>query len=127
MRGEVGLVRPLQVVTAALFPQSQRAFLNPGGSGSDFFRMPAFVSAGTSAFRTNISICVGATDPCLRIVVKAAIGEEKQAGILARDLAGVRQYLEQGFTHLAIDSDLSLLRNAYRQVLSSVKQETLLG
>ncbi len=64
---------------------------------------------------------------CLRIVVEAAIGEEKQAGILTRDLAGVRQYLEQGFTHLAIDSDLSLLRNAYRQVLSSVKQEPLLG
>jgi hypothetical protein len=89
--------------------------------------MPAFVSAGTSAFWTNISICVGAADPCLRIVGEAAKGEEKQAGILARDLAGVHQYLEQGFTYLAIDSDLSLLRNAYRQVLSAVKQETLLG
>ena len=60
---------------------------------------------------------------CLRLVVAAAKGEGKQAGILARDLSAVPHYLEQGFTQVASDSDLAILRNAYRQILSVAKNE----
>lgn len=60
---------------------------------------------------------------CLRLVVAAAKGGGKQAGILVRDLVDVPHYLEQGFTQIAIDSDLSILRNAYRQVLSVAREE----
>ena len=55
---------------------------------------------------------------CLNLVVTAAKDAGKESGILARDLADVPHYLKQGFTRIAIDSDLSILRKSWQQTLS---------
>jgi len=60
---------------------------------------------------------------CLRAVVAAAEAAEKTAGILVRELTDLHTHIDLGFTHVAVDSDLSIIRNAYRQVLSAAKQE----
>jgi len=57
---------------------------------------------------------------CLGIVAAAAKAAGKQAGILIRDPADVQRHLALGFTQLAIDSDLSILRKAWQQTLSNV-------
>ena len=62
---------------------------------------------------------------CLRSVVAAAEAEGKAAGILVRELADLHSHVDLGFTHIAVDSDLSILRNAYRQVLSASNREAL--
>ncbi len=59
-------------------------------------------------------------DQCLATVVATANAAGKSAGILVRELADVRPHLERGFTHVAVDSDLSILRKAYHQTLSSL-------
>lgn len=59
---------------------------------------------------------------CLSLVVAAAKGAGKETGILARDLADVPHYLEQGFTQIAIDSDLAILRKNWQQTLSKLSQ-----
>ncbi len=57
---------------------------------------------------------------CLGVVAAAAKSAGKHAGILIRESAEVPRYGELGFTHLAIDSDLSILRKTWQQTLSSV-------
>jgi 2-dehydro-3-deoxyglucarate aldolase/4-hydroxy-2-oxoheptanedioate aldolase len=59
---------------------------------------------------------------CLNLVVTAAKGAGKESGILARDLADVPNYLKQGFTQIAIDSDLAILRKNWQQTLSKISQ-----
>ena len=59
---------------------------------------------------------------CLRLVVTAAQAAGKTAGILVRELTDLKAHIDLGFTHVAMDSDLSILRNAYRQMLSAAKQ-----
>lgn len=58
---------------------------------------------------------------CLAGVVAAARGAGKAAGILVRSLADVPSHRELGFTHLAVDSDLAILRQAYQQTLSTLR------
>jgi len=62
---------------------------------------------------------------CLRSVVTATQTAGKAAGILVRELTDLHSHVDLGFTHVAVDSDLSILRNAYRQVLSAAKREAL--
>ena len=62
---------------------------------------------------------------CLRSVVTATQTAGKAAGILVRELTDLHSHVDLGFTHVAVDSDLSILRNAYRQVLSHVGQSLL--
>lgn len=57
-------------------------------------------------------------EDCLAEVVAAAHSAGKSAGILVRDVAEARTVRALGFTYIAIDSDLAILRNAYRQILS---------
>ncbi len=59
---------------------------------------------------------------CLRTVVAAADSAGKTAGILVRALTDLRAHIDLGFTHVAVDSDLSIIRNAYKQVLSAAKK-----
>lgn len=54
---------------------------------------------------------------CLREV--AGVG--KPCGILTRDLTELTRLRGLGFTHIAIDSDLGILREGYRSVLSSAR------
>lgn len=55
----------------------------------------------------------GDFEDCLSRVVAAARAAGKAAGILVRDPAELPQRLKQGFSHLAIQSDLALLRDAF--------------
>ena len=58
-------------------------------------------------------------DECLLRVLEATRGAGKQAGILIRDAACLAKHRELGFTYIAVDSDIAILRNSYRQLLSS--------
>jgi len=53
-------------------------------------------------------------DECLERVIAAARGSGREAGILVRDAADLAARRELGFTHIAVDSDLSILRKAYQ-------------
>ncbi len=58
---------------------------------------------------------VGDFAQCLRTVVAAAQAAGKASGILVRDLADVPHYRDLGFTHIAVDSDIAILRKAWQQ------------
>jgi 2-dehydro-3-deoxyglucarate aldolase/4-hydroxy-2-oxoheptanedioate aldolase len=55
---------------------------------------------------------------CLDQVLAAVRGAGKEAGILVRDAAEVAVHAGRGFTWVAVDSDLSILRKAYQQLVS---------
>lgn len=57
---------------------------------------------------------------CLAAVVAAARSEDKCCGILVRDEADVPQLRQAGFDHLAIDSDVAILRRRYQQIAAMV-------
>ena len=54
---------------------------------------------------------------CLDKTVAAAKKAGKEAGILLRDAADLSRHVELGFTYIAVDSDLSILRKAWQQTL----------
>jgi 2-dehydro-3-deoxyglucarate aldolase/4-hydroxy-2-oxoheptanedioate aldolase len=58
-----------------------------------------------------------AFEECLERVLTAARAAGKHAGILLRDESELRDRVAQGFTQLAVQSDLSLLREAFRAIL----------
>lgn len=60
-------------------------------------------------------------DDCLRTVAAAAREQGKECGILVRQSADILKMRDIGFTWLAIDSDLSLLREGYLKILQSAK------
>lgn len=64
----------------------------------------------------------GDFDQCLGIIAAAAREAGKEAGILVRDLADVPRHLELGFGHIAVDSDISILRRAWQQTVASVRR-----
>ncbi len=53
---------------------------------------------------------------CLARVVTAARAAGKHPGILVRDSADLPSLVAQGFTHIALDSDVAILRQRYRQL-----------
>lgn len=57
---------------------------------------------------------------CLTSVVAAARAAGKAAGILVRDLAELPPHRDLGFTHIAVDSDLAILRKAYQRMVSGL-------
>ena len=65
---------------------------------------------------------VGDYQQCLRTVVSAAKGAGKAAGILVRDTADLPAHHDLGFTHIAVDLDISILRKAYAKILNSIEQ-----
>ncbi len=58
-------------------------------------------------------------EACLSLVVEAARTAGKAAGILVRDPAELPSRLNQGFTHVAVQSDLAVLRDAFREILQA--------
>jgi 2-dehydro-3-deoxyglucarate aldolase/4-hydroxy-2-oxoheptanedioate aldolase len=56
---------------------------------------------------------------CLRHVAQAAAEADKLCGILVRDRAELPRLRELGFTHLAIDSDLGILRAGWQRIMAS--------
>ncbi len=57
-------------------------------------------------------------EECLDEVLAAARTAGKEVGILVRDAAEVSSHAARGFTRIAVDSDLSILRKAYQSLLS---------
>jgi 2-keto-3-deoxy-L-rhamnonate aldolase RhmA len=57
---------------------------------------------------------------CLRTVVAAAKAEGKTAGILVRDIADLVAHYDLGFAHIAVDSDITILRKTYAQILAKL-------
>jgi 2-dehydro-3-deoxyglucarate aldolase/4-hydroxy-2-oxoheptanedioate aldolase len=57
---------------------------------------------------------------CLAVVRDAAKSAEKRAGILVRDADDLPALRDLGFTHLAVDSDISILRKAYQGILKNI-------
>lgn len=58
-------------------------------------------------------------EACLRRVVEAARTAGKAAGLLVRDPAELPARLNQGFTHVAVQSDLAFLRDAFQEILQA--------
>lgn len=59
-------------------------------------------------------------EACLRTVIATAGEAGKTTGILIRDPADLQRHLDLGFTHVAVDSDIAILRKAYQQTLSNI-------
>ena len=57
-------------------------------------------------------------DACLAAVVNATLKYGKAAGILCRDVETITKFAAQGFTEIAVESDLSILRQAYQKILA---------
>jgi 2-dehydro-3-deoxyglucarate aldolase/4-hydroxy-2-oxoheptanedioate aldolase len=57
-------------------------------------------------------------EACLDQVLAAVRGAGKEAGILVRDAAEVAAHAARGFSRIAVDSDLSILRKAYQHLVS---------
>jgi 2-keto-3-deoxy-L-rhamnonate aldolase RhmA len=53
---------------------------------------------------------------CLEITAAAAAKHGKQSGILLRDIADLEEVRTLGFTWVALDSDLAILRRSYLQM-----------
>lgn len=64
-----------------------------------------------------------AYDDCLRTVTEAAQHRGKESGILVRNPADLTKMRSLGFTWLAIDSDLSLLREGFLRNLQTARAE----
>ncbi|MFN0079845.1 MAG: aldolase/citrate lyase family protein, partial [Prosthecobacter sp.] len=63
----------------------------------------------------------GDFEACLNRVVSAAHAAGKAAGILVRDPSELPHRLGQGFTHIAVQSDLALIRDAFRTIVRTNK------
>jgi 2-dehydro-3-deoxyglucarate aldolase/4-hydroxy-2-oxoheptanedioate aldolase len=63
-------------------------------------------------------------EECLKRVVLAARNAGKAAGILVRDPSELPQRLEQGFTQIAVQSDLALLRDAFKATIHSAQESS---
>jgi 2-dehydro-3-deoxyglucarate aldolase/4-hydroxy-2-oxoheptanedioate aldolase len=59
---------------------------------------------------------------CLEKVAAAAKDAGKQAGILVRDPGEIPKYLDLGFSHIAAESDVSILRKAWQSTLSAIRK-----
>jgi len=57
---------------------------------------------------------------CLQQVTVAAREAEKKSGILVRDIADLKSILEDGFSLVGVDSDLSLLRSGYQRLMTHI-------
>jgi 2-dehydro-3-deoxyglucarate aldolase/4-hydroxy-2-oxoheptanedioate aldolase len=72
--------------------------------------------------RQRQAVLPAAFEECLERVADAARAAGKCAGLLVRDPSEVQVRLAQGFTHLAVQSDLSLLRESYGAILRGARQ-----
>lgn len=62
-------------------------------------------------------------EACLDLVVRAARAAGKPAGILIRDLEELPRRRRQGFTFIAVQSDLVLLQTAFRALIACRHQD----
>ena len=60
-------------------------------------------------------------EDCLKRVADSAAGAGKASGILLRDSDDILQHRALGFSMLAVDSDLGILRKAYLAAIGSAQ------
>lgn len=60
-------------------------------------------------------------EECLAHVASAARTAGKASGILARDPADVPKFQTMGFTHIAVDSDIAILRKGFLSVVQGTR------
>lgn len=61
---------------------------------------------------------------CLQEVVQAAASAGRPCGLLLREAGELAHYRALGFTQIAIDSDLSLLRAGYQRIIADAASAT---
>jgi 2-keto-3-deoxy-L-rhamnonate aldolase RhmA len=61
-------------------------------------------------------------EDCLARVLEATQASGKGAGMLVRDFAELPRRLSQGFTHVAVQSDLAILRDGFQQILRTRRE-----
>ncbi|HEX9785996.1 MAG TPA: aldolase/citrate lyase family protein, partial [Opitutaceae bacterium] len=61
-------------------------------------------------------------ESCLTTVLAAADAAGKHAGILVRDVREVPPLVEMGFSLIALDSDLAILRSGYQRNLEQLRK-----
>ncbi len=69
----------------------------------------------------NATSSPGSYEECLKSVAASAANAGKAAGILLREPAEIATLQNLGFSMLAIDSDLGILRKAYQAVLTTAQ------
>ena len=75
-----------------------------------------FVGPADLSFELKLQPAAPAYDDCLATVSGAAASAGKQCGILLRRLEDLPRLQAQGFTWLAVDSDLAILREGFRRI-----------
>jgi 2-keto-3-deoxy-L-rhamnonate aldolase RhmA len=60
-------------------------------------------------------------EECLAAVTAAARAAGKQAGILVRSTKDIPALRDQGFTHFAVESDIGIIRNRYKELLGKTR------
>jgi len=82
---------------------------------------------GPSDLAHDLSVNSNSHNPpyeeCLQRVVTAAKEAGKQSGILVRKLDELPGVTSMGFTHVAIESDLGILRNGYQNLLTTSRDK----
>jgi len=79
---------------------------------------------GPSDLKLDLSARNGATlefKEAIKIVADAANKCQKQAGILVKNIRDIPEYTKLGYSCLAIDSDLGILRNGYQSIIAKIK------
>jgi 2-dehydro-3-deoxyglucarate aldolase/4-hydroxy-2-oxoheptanedioate aldolase len=77
-----------------------------------------FVGPADLAFDLKANRSAMPYDSCLNVVAEAAHAQAKQAGILNRSDADVQALIAGGFSVQAVDSDTSILRQRYTDLVS---------
>lgn len=82
-----------------------------------------FVGPGDLAHDISVrsGAAVNSLEAALRRVLAATKAARKPAGILLRDLAEAPRHRRLGFTHIAVDSDLAILREGYQRILGKAR------
>lgn len=108
------LPQPLLFVQIESVPAIERAEEIAAVEGVDVL----FVGPADLTFDLGLRHGTGSRsyDACLQTVVAAARKAGKRAGILLRGGDDITRYRELGFTHIAVDSDISILRTAYQKL-----------
>jgi len=66
----------------------------------------------------------GSYEECLQLVANAARVADKASGILLRDIADLSKHVALGFSCIAVDSDLSLLRKGFKEIQQALPLAT---
>ncbi len=77
-----------------------------------------FVGPSDLTFNLKTRASTKSYETCLSEVIAAAVSIGKQAGILLRNLDDLTQHQTRGFTWLAVDSDLAILRKGFQQIVN---------